>query len=418
MKILLLNDDYAGLKGTEYDGEPHGRGGAAVIAAGLAQSYAAAGHTVHVLTTHQSESVGITKEKIGSVTVTSLPIRYRKELRQYLSLWNPTASRLISTFLRNEGPFDAVHAHNVHGFLTYHSLVLARRSSKRVIITFHDVMSVSYGRIATTRYLDRLDPRLTIADHLLQAGRTYNPLRNIIILRILRNIDCRVTVSEALRAVLERNGIPVDAVIHNGIATEQSEHSAEVARALEQRWNLAGKKVLFLGGRLRKDKGIWESFDAFLRIADRHSDAVLLLVGDKERARTLVEKYPHASAIRNRIVSTGWLDRRDMAAALSLSSICLTPSVCFDSFPTVNLEAMAAGKPIVGTCFGGTREAVEDGITGFVIDPRDTDAYARAIDSLLSDPERSQRMGAAGRERIETKFSLKKQTEQYLQLLA
>src|SRR3989344_6921110 len=260
MKILVLNDDYAGLSGTEFDGEPHGRGGAAVIAAGLAESYAAAGHNVHVLTTHQSVSTGVVKEHIRSGTVTSLPIRYPKDLRHYLSLWNPTASRLISEFLRNGGRFDAVHVHNVHNFLTYHSLTLARQFSKRVLITFHDVMSVSYGRIATKRYLDHLDPRLTIKDHLSQAGRTYNPLRNIIIRKILRNIDCRVTVSEALRAVLERNGVPVDAVIHNGIAPEQSGHSAETARALTQRWNLAGKKELFLGGRLRKDKGVWESF--------------------------------------------------------------------------------------------------------------------------------------------------------------
>jgi len=418
MKILVLNDDYAGLSGTEFDGEPHGRGGAAVIAAGLAESYAAAGHNVHVLTTHQSVSTGVVKEHIRSVTVTSLPIRYPKDLRHYLSLWNPTASRLISEFLRNGGPFDAVHVHNVHNFLTYHSLTLARQFSKRVLITFHDVMSVSYGRIATKRYLDHLDPRLTIKDHLSQAGRTYNPLRNIIIRKILRNIDCRVTVSEALRAVLERNGVPVDAVIHNGIAPEQSGHSAETARALTQRWNLAGKKVLFLGGRLRKDKGVWESFDAFLRIADRHPDAVLLLVGDKDRAQKLLETFPKAAAICNRIIATGWLDRGEMLGALSLSSICLTPSVCFDSFPTVNLEAMAMGKPVIGTRFGGTPEAVEHNVTGYIVDPRDTGAYASALDTLLRDPELARRMGAAGRERIETKFSLKKQTEQYLQLLA
>lgn len=416
MNILLLNDDYPGLTGTASEGEPHGRGGAAVIAAGLAQSYAAMGHTVHVLTTHQSGNGGITKEQIGSVTVTSLPIRYPKGLRHYLSLWNPTASRLVSTFLQNEGPFDAVHAHNVHGFLTYHSLTLARKASRRVVITFHDVMSVGYGRIATRRYLDHLDPRLTIRDHLSQAGRTYNPLRNAIIRRKLRNIDCHITVSESLRTVLERNGIPVDAVIHNGIAMQQSDHSAR--SALEQRWNLAGKKVLFLGGRLRKDKGIWESFDAFLRIADHHPDALLLLVGDKERARTLVEKYPHASAIRSRVVSTGWLDRGEMSGALSLSKICLTPSVCFDSFPTVNLEAMVMGKPIVGTCFGGTKEVVENGITGFIVDPRDIDAYAYAIDTLLSDPDRARRMGVAGRRRIEETFSLKKQTQEYLKLLS
>src|SRR3989344_6227570 len=93
MKILLLNDDYAGIKGTEFDGEPHGRGGAAIIATGLAESYRAAGHEVYVLTTHQRGSNDVLKEEINSIKVTSLPIRYPKMLRHFLCLWNPSASR-------------------------------------------------------------------------------------------------------------------------------------------------------------------------------------------------------------------------------------------------------------------------------------------------------------------------------------
>ncbi len=75
-----------------------------------------------------------------------------------------------------------------------------------------------------------------------------------------------------------------------------------------------------------------------------------------------------------------------------------------EGLPLVVLEAMAAGVPVVATSVGGTPEAVVDGETGLLVPPRDVDALAGAIDALLSDPERAQRLGAAGRRRARERF--------------
>ena len=95
-----------------------------------------------------------------------------------------------------------------------------------------------------------------------------------------------------------------------------------------------------------------------------------------------------------------------MLGAYRAASAVLVPSIYPDPFPTVNLEAMALGRPVVGTRFGGTPEVVEEGRTGFIVDPRDAEATARALTSLLADPEAADRMGRAGRERIAREFSL------------
>ncbi|MDD5110818.1 MAG: glycosyltransferase family 4 protein, partial [Patescibacteria group bacterium] len=78
---------------------------------------------------------------------------------------------------------------------------------------------------------------------------------------------------------------------------------------------------------------------------------------------------------------------------------------CFYSFPSVNLEAMAAGKPVVATCFGGSREAVTDGVTGFIVNPYNTATFSDRLLRLLSDPALAQRFGAAGRQRVAKDFS-------------
>ena len=77
---------------------------------------------------------------------------------------------------------------------------------------------------------------------------------------------------------------------------------------------------------------------------------------------------------------------------------------------------MAAGKPVIGTCFGGTPEAVLDGETGTIINPENIDEFAEAILELLGDPEKRKRMGEAGRNRISDNFSLDEQVRRYLNL--
>ncbi|MDP7069597.1 MAG: glycosyltransferase family 4 protein, partial [Candidatus Peribacteraceae bacterium] len=85
--------------------------------------------------------------------------------------------------------------------------------------------------------------------------------------------------------------------------------------------------------------------------------------------------------------------------------------------PTMNLEAMAAGKPVVATCFGGSSEIVEDGETGFVVNPRDIDNLVQALGTILKDEKKAKEMGDKGREIIKESFSVEKQVEGYLGVL-
>ena len=57
----------------------------------------------------------------------------------------------------------------------------------------------------------------------------------------------------------------------------------------------------------------------------------------------------------------------------------LHPVICFDSFPRAVLEAMASGKPVVGTCYGGAPEIIEDGVTGYIVNPFDIKKMAEKV---------------------------------------
>jgi len=80
------------------------------------------------------------------------------------------------------------------------------------------------------------------------------------------------------------------------------------------------------------------------------------------------------------------------------------------------LEAMACGLPVVTTDCGGMREAVTDGIEGFVVPVRDPEAMAEALLRLWKDPELRRRMGEAARERVLREFRLDQQISAFLAL--
>jgi glycosyltransferase involved in cell wall biosynthesis len=94
----------------------------------------------------------------------------------------------------------------------------------------------------------------------------------------------------------------------------------------------------------------------------------------------------------------------DMAGAFASLDVLVQPSRA-DTLPLSVLEAMAAGLPVVGTRVGGIPEEVEDGVTGFVVEPENPSALAAALDSLAGDATRRRELGEAGRSRAAEKFS-------------
>ncbi|HEY8311042.1 MAG TPA: glycosyltransferase family 4 protein, partial [Gemmatimonadaceae bacterium] len=75
-----------------------------------------------------------------------------------------------------------------------------------------------------------------------------------------------------------------------------------------------------------------------------------------------------------------------------------------------------SGKPVVAAAHGGVLELVVDGVTGILVPPRDPAALANAVSNLLSDAELRERMGAAGRHRVQTSFSPTVFREGYLRV--
>jgi glycosyltransferase involved in cell wall biosynthesis len=98
--------------------------------------------------------------------------------------------------------------------------------------------------------------------------------------------------------------------------------------------------------------------------------------------------------------------REDIPEVMASLDIFVLPSVLPDSFPTVILEAMAAGKPVVATRSGGASEMVLEGETGFLIPTRNVEEGFLALEKLIQDQSLREQMGERGRIRVLKTYSL------------
>lgn len=131
----------------------------------------------------------------------------------------------------------------------------------------------------------------------------------------------------------------------------------------------------------------------------------LLVVGDGP-LRGELERLATDLGIANRVVFTG--ARSDVSDLLRVMDVFTLSSFTIECAPMALLEAMACGCPAVCTAVGGVPDLIDDGVTGYVVPPRDPGALADRLVSLLRDRERARLMGRAARERLESEFSLER----------
>lgn len=396
---------------------PENLGGAEKVAWSLARGLRDAGHEVHVIAGTREPSFEAVRDGIPTY---HLHVRYPARLNAYFALVNPQVIAPLRHLYARLQP-DVVSAFNIHSDLTYASLWLAHRMNIPTTITLQDVMAFSYTKL--THFIDPAVCSVSSPDqyrlpplHNLRTMRLrYNPLRNLVIRRILhRAADVRIAGSEALRQALTANGLHDFRVIHASVVPADFTASPAVVEALRERLGLTGRKVILFAGRLTHDKGSEQLLQALGEVIQSVPNALLLtLTRATLEAQGLTK--PEYAHLRDHVRVGGWMQGEELAAAYQLADVVVVPSICLDVFPTINLEAMAAGKPVIATCFGGSPEAVMDGETGYIINPFDTALFASRLITLLSDDALAQQMGAAGRQRLLEHFTLGKQVNLMLQ---
>jgi glycosyltransferase involved in cell wall biosynthesis len=162
----------------------------------------------------------------------------------------------------------------------------------------------------------------------------------------------------------------------------------------------------------------WKGHATFL-------DAAAQLLGQSKRPVRFViaGDGPAREEWTARIAQEPWKDhvtllgyRTDVPNILASLDILVLPSYAHEGIPQIILQAQAMSRAVVATTVGGIPEVVEDGVTGLLVPPRDAEALAEKISSLLHDPALSARLGQAARAAVEKRHSLDAMGQRLLEL--
>ena len=165
-------------------------------------------------------------------------------------------------------------------------------------------------------------------------------------------------------------------------------------------------------GRLAPQKGQRYLLEAVQKMVSAGEDVALVLIGEGPLLGTLKAQVAAAGMGRH-VFFTGF--RQDVRDLMPAFDVFALPSL-WEGFGLVLLEAMAAGRAIVASRVSAIPEVVEDGVTGLLVSPGDSDALTEALLALRRDGVRRERLGAAGAERLRRQFTLERMIERTIKV--
>ena len=228
-----------------------------------------------------------------------------------------------------------------------------------------------------------------------------------------RQVDCFVCASAAIRDMVVADGVPASRVfvVHEGIDLGHVE-AAPAANLHAELWLPHHAPVVGNVAALVPHKGQRHLIEAAALVLKKAPDARFVIAGEGE-LREALERQIKEHHLEKHVFLVGF--RPDVLSVHKAFDIFVMSSVT-EGLGTSLLDAMACGKPIVATTAGGMPEVVRNGETGLLVPPREHEAMAAAIVTLLTDEPMRRAMGTAGEARVQEHFSAERMVQDTLAL--
>ncbi len=213
-------------------------------------------------------------------------------------------------------------------------------------------------------------------------------------------VDRMVAVSHCVKRRLDAEGARVDDMIWNGVPERPQGTMGEIP-------------TISFAGRLVPEKGADLLIEAFSEVRAQVPNAMLLIAGDGPQRNELVRL---AERFGEAVRFFGFLPREEMEKQIGSAWVHAVPGRWEEPFGLVTAEAMMRGAAVVATAIGGAVELIEDGVTGFLVEPNCPKALANALIGLLRDRGRAETIGRAARAQARRSYTEATMVDRFLRL--
>ncbi len=284
-------------------------------------------------------------------------------------------------------PIDIIHAYDypwVQGFVAAH---LAKKYKKKFIQT-------TFGEIV---------PHKEELIHHDEEGDRYRSF----VQYVLQQADLIISLSRHCASEVEFIGVPRERVrvMYWGVDTKHF-HPKLDGKAIRQQYALGDAPVILFLGQVRPRKGPQVVLEAMPSIVHQHPNAKYLVVGPDYGMVDQLKYRARELRVGKNVIFTGGKPHGELPAFYAASDIFVFPTCTpIECLGLSMIQAMACGKPVVGSRINGIPEVIVDGETGFLVEPDNAVDCGDKITTLLGDSTLRKRMGGAGRARAMTQFN-------------
>ena len=313
-----------------------------------------------------------------------------------------------------------------------------RKNAEAAALPVEDLEVVNSGDLVSIAKLAVIIRRESIGIIIANSGKEYWPAavaakllgRKILFVRhqtdrirkttrwlINNHVDGVVAVSGAVKNALLSSGIAEGKieVIHNGVSLLRFDPSRIDRAEVRGELGISAKDfVIGAVGKLHQGKGVYELLRA-AAVTEGERPVTLLFVGDGPEKEGIIREARRLG-IAERTIITGI--RRDVERMYAAMDIFVLPSTCDEAFGMVIIEAMAMGKPVIGTRVGGIPELISSGENGLLVPPGDAAALSEAIKKYLGDGEFAPEIAISGRRTVQAVFWEETLGERFEKVLA
>ncbi|GJL56734.1 MAG: colanic acid biosynthesis glycosyltransferase WcaL [Nitrospirales bacterium] len=224
--------------------------------------------------------------------------------------------------------------------------------------------------------------------------------------------DLFIAISEKMKNDLIRLGCRPDKIIVHRLGVDLK--NFQFRPSIQKK---VGERIQILTiGRFVEKKGMEYGLRAFAKVVEKFPQIEYKIVGDGE-LRDEIDSLVSTLNLDDRLQLLGWKTQEDVAKLLESADIFLAPSVTSangdqEGTPTVIIEALARGVPVLSTDHAGIPELIQNGKSGFLVPERDVEALSERLEWLINHPEVWEQMGCEGRKQVEKYYDINKLNDQ------
>jgi glycosyltransferase involved in cell wall biosynthesis len=340
-----------------------------------------------------ASDLGADKEHFNDYTFKN--ISSTGPLKLFFFLFNPFSFFVLKRLLKEYEP-DIVHLHIMHE-ITPSALFLLKNYP--TVMTIHGTETFLSQLVHWKLKPENFKQHVYDKKDLNLAGKFthiyFKYIQKIPYKWGLKHVDTFIAPSKYIQNVAKTDVSPI---IHLPNFIEMQKF-----HELTNNYNL-----LFVG-RLEKIKGVEFLIQAVSLIVKVFPQTTLTLVGDG-RNKTDLFNLTKKLQIEQSIQFRGWIEYKNLNTYYKKASLVVVPSICAEAFGLVILEAMSAGRPVIGTNVGGIPEVIDDGVSGYLVEPANPEQLAEKVIKLFSDEKLLKELGRNARQKAE-EFSIEKYVE-------